>query len=204
MKKRHNHTIYCSEGFKSRVVAVCDATDMSPADLVKAVFLFSDIKDFNDIILGETNNVREHVLVKSGINAGKTISRKPRIQIILPFKISPDVLKKALTLATQPKLKLANVEDTKKMQLFSKKTMISDNNPIIKGIQPDMIDKITTIRDALHILGFAPRTKATKLEIKVRYRALLKAYHSDTGNIFADTKRLSAVQSAWKIIDKSM
>ena len=197
MKKRHNHTIYCSEGFKIRVAAVCDATDMSPADLVKAVFLFSDIKDFNDVILGETNNVREHVLVKSGINAGKTVSRKPRIQVMLPFKTSPDVLKKALILATQPKLKLANVEDTKK-------TMIAYNNSIIKGIQPDMIDKITTIGDALHILGFAPRTKVIKSEVKVRYRTLLKTYHSDTGNIFADTSRLLAIQSAWKIIDKCM
>ena len=204
MKKRHNHTIYCSEDFKSRVVAVCEATDMSPADLVKAVFLFSEIKDFNNIILGETDNLREQILIKSGVNVGKIVSRKPRIQIILPFKTSPDVLKKALALATQAKLKLAHVEDIKKMQSFSKKTMVSDIDPIVKGIQPDMIDTITTFRDALHILGFSPRTKATKLEIKARYRTLLKAYHSDTGNIFADTNRLLAVQSAWEIIDKSM
>ena len=194
MKKRYNHTIYCSESFKKKIDAVCGATDMSPADLVKSVFLFSEVSDFDSIVLEDKDDKREKILVKTGASAGKVVSRRPRIQIILPFKISPAVLKKALTLAIQPKVKLTEFVEP----------VMTSNISIDVGIQPDMIENISTIREALHILGFAPRSKATKAEIKGRYRTLLKAYHSDTGNIFASSERLNAVQRAWKVIDKSM
>ena len=188
-QQRFNHTVYCSAIFKSRVEKICIATDMSPADLVKAVFLFSHNTDYEKVLLEDDSIEREKTVVKTGKNAGKIMLRKPRLQVILPYKLSPKIIKKALTVA---------VKNNHSVNVCNDVIM-----EIVSGIQPDMVE-VKTVRDAMHILGYAPRTQVEKVNIKKRYRTLLKEYHSDTGKQFVDSERLEAVQQAWKIIDSSM
>ncbi len=128
MGKRHNHTIYCSSSFKEKVNVVCKATFMSASDLVKAMFLFSDVQTLNQIELNDDAIDVEEILFKSGDKAGQKITRRHRIQVVLPYHLPPDIIKKTLSLAITGKITAGQNSSSSKSDTSKDETSKDDTS----------------------------------------------------------------------------
>ncbi|MGB1361414.1 MAG: J domain-containing protein [Alphaproteobacteria bacterium] len=174
-------------------------TNMSPADLVKAAFLFATSDMLAKIELESDKTIeREKIVIKSGQNAGQVIFRRPRLQVILPYKMNLLALKKALTFAVSAET----------FQTSSPKPETQVNQPqaryekrIPLELLPKIPDSISTIQDALHLFGFPPNAMINKEDCRNQYTNLLKQFHPDTGGDNACSIRTEFLQQAWKIVE---
>lgn len=98
---KKSYTISCSSAFRDAVLALAERRRVNAGDLARSVMLvvppevIALYPDPGDPSEGD----RETVLLNSGPSAGKSLRRKPRLQVRLPSGMSAEMIRKSLNLA---------------------------------------------------------------------------------------------------------
>lgn len=98
---KHSYTIACSSTFRDAVLALAERRRVNAADIARSVMLVvpPEIIDVYPDPGPPSPDDRETVTLRSGRAAGRTMKRKPRLQLRLPEGLAAVFLRKALNLA---------------------------------------------------------------------------------------------------------
>ena len=148
---------------------------------------------------------REVVKLQSGPSKGRTLRRKPRLQLRLPIGYDIARLRRALSLA----LKMAEGEKTLSVESAGDRKQRSDDQAVRARLEEDieqlqriigdlafepLRDGISSRSEALHVMGFAPTAVPDQKAIRGRYRRLALVFHPDSP--FGDHQRMSQLNEA--------
>lgn len=206
-KKSQSYIIPCSSGFRDRVTAFADSQGASVADLARGVLLLVP----NETVMATEDpgepapDDREVVKLQSGPSKGRTLRRKPRLQLRLPIGYDIARLRRALALA----LKMSEGEKILNVESSDDRKKRSDDQAIRVRLEEDieqlqriigdlafepLRDGITSRSEALHVMGFAPTAVPDQKAIRGRYRRLALVFHPDSP--FGDHQRMSQLNEA--------
>jgi hypothetical protein len=96
-----SYTISCSSAFRDAVIALAGRRRVNAGDVARSVMLVvpsAVIGAYPDPGVPDPAD-RETVVLRSGEAAGRTLRRKPRLQLRLPPGLDPVLVRKALNLA---------------------------------------------------------------------------------------------------------
>jgi len=206
-KKSQSYIVPCSSSFRDRVTAFADSQGASVADLARGVFLLVP----NETVMatddpGEpASDDREVVKLQSGPSKGRTLRRKPRLQLRLPIGYDIARLRRALSLA----LKMAEGEKTLSVESADDRKKRSNDQATRVRLEEDieqlqriigdlafepLREGISSRSEALHVMGFAPTAVPDQKAIRGRYRRLALVFHPDSP--FGDHQRMSQLNEA--------
>lgn len=225
---KHSYTIACSSLFRDRVTALAESKKVNVADLARSVLLMvplSEIENFEDPGEPDSDD-RETVILKSGPSKGRPWRRKPRLQVRMAPGFDVVHIRKALNLALSmeegaaeinidtPEAKAARereVEQLRKAAQEASARAASNHN------LPETMEEIERLQamvsvlsfeplrhgvqdrsDALHIMGFAPRSYPDKSELRARFRMLATIHHPD--GKYGSHERMSQLNQAMAIL----
>lgn len=221
-KKSNNaYVVPCSTRFRSELELLLQTRsdgggandNVGLGDLARAVMLLipQDIIESQPDPGDPDKNDRDIVTVRGGKAGGRTMPRKPRLQVRVPQKTNPASIRKALGLAlslekgwanlmldgrgtSSAAYKLANAElELQRLQGMIEKLAFV---PLERGVR--------TRLDALYVLGFPPGANPSATEIKSRYRMLAMIFHPDSGHSSPNAAlRIAQLSDAVKILNKS-
>jgi len=186
------YVLPCSSTFRDKVVALAARRGVSAGDLARAVLLLIP-KDVlaRAVDPGEpTPEDREIVKLKSGPTKGRTLKRKPRLQLRLPSGHSMAELRRALSLALdlaagEQEIALENDAARQTKAEFDRASdrqsdEINSLRRIIDTIALRPLENGVVLRgEALHVLGFSPSAMPGRASIRSRFRQLARVYHPD-------------------------
>jgi len=157
---------------------------------------------------GPIQTDRDLVLVKGGASKGKTLRRKPRLQVRLRPGYDVSIVRKALNIALKLKhgaleLNLDKIDErpdrnTLNLELIKEINVLKK---IISTLAFDPLESgISNIAEALHVLGFAPNDRPNKAAIRVRFRKLAAIHHPDS--ICGNHQRMTQINAAMEFLCK--
>ena len=186
------YVLPCSSTFRDKVMALAARRGVSAGDLARSVLLLIS-KDVlsRTVDPGEPSpEDREIVKLQSGLTKGRTLKRKPRLQLRLPAGHDMAELRRALSLALdleageqeiavendadrQTKAEPGRVRDGQSDEINSLRRIIDTIalRPLENGV--------TSRVEALHVLGFSPFVTPDRASIRSRFRQLARVYHPD-------------------------
>jgi len=225
---KHSYTIPCSSLFRDRVSDLADRKKVNVADLARSVLLMvsdADISNFEDPGDPEAQD-RETVILKSGPSKGRPWRRKPRLQVRMAPGCDVLHIRKALNLALSmeegkaqvkvhtPETLRAQEEEIKKLKQQAEEAA---NTPEPTHNLPETMEELERLRaivsvlsfeplhegvqdrsDALHILGFPPKTYPGRSELRARFRMLATIHHPD--GQYGSHERMSQLNQAMAIL----
>ncbi|WP_240796839.1 J domain-containing protein [Terasakiella sp. SH-1] len=225
---KHSYTIPCASEFRDRVGKLADHKKVNVADLARSVLLMvsdADISNFTDPGDPEPQD-RETVILKSGPSKGRPWRRKPRLQVRMAPGFEVIHIRKALNLALymeagkaqvridteetmrQQKLEAERIrkeareaaeqenknhqlpETTEELERLKAIVSVLSFEPLSEGVQDRS--------DALHILGFPPKTYPDRSELRARFRMLATIHHPD--GKYGSHERMSQLNQAMEIL----
>jgi len=206
-KKSQSYIVPCSSVFRDRVTALADSQGASVADLARAVLMLVP----NEVVMATEDpgepapNDREVVKLQSGPSKGRTLRRKPRLQLRLPIGYDIARLRRALALSLQMaegerQLTIESAEDRQRRQDDSAtRARLEEDIEQLQRIIGDLAfeplrNGITSRSEALHVMGFAPTAVPDQKAIRGRYRRLALVFHPDSP--FGDHQRMSQLNEA--------
>ena len=225
---KHSYTIPCSSLFRDRVSQLADRKKGNVADLARSVLLMvsdADISNFEDPGDPEAQD-RETVILKSGPSKGRPWRRKPRLQVRMAPGYDPLHIRKALNLALHMEEGHAEVQVHTRDSLIAQKEEMDRlkklaeegaKQPEVNHNLPETMEELERLRaivsvlsfeplnegvrdrsDALHILGFPPKTYPGKSELRARFRMLATIHHPD--GQYGSHERMSQLNQAMAIL----
>lgn len=152
-----------------------------------------------------TPDDREVVKLQSGPSKGRTLRRKPRLQLRLPIGYDIARLRRALALALQMaegehQLAIESSDDRQRRREDRlTRTRLEEDIEQLQRIIGDLAFEplrggITSRSEALHVMGFAPTAVPDQKAIRGRYRRLALVFHPDSP--FGDHQRMSQLNEA--------
>lgn len=225
---KHSYTIPCTSKFRDAVSQLADRKKVNVADLARSVLLMvsdADISAFADPGDPDPKD-RETVILKSGPSKGRPWRRKPRLQVRMAPGYDVLHIRKALNLAlhmeagqaevkihTPESLKAQEEELARLKELAQKQVQQPQPNHNL----PETMEELERLRaivsvlsfeplnngvqdrsDALHILGFPPKTYPGKNEVRARFRMLATIHHPD--GQYGSHERMSQLNQAMAIL----
>lgn len=225
---KHSYTIPCSSDFRDRVSALADRKKVNVADLARSVLLMvseADISAFDDP--GDPDGQdRETVILKSGPSKGRPWRRKPRLQVRMAPGYDVLHIRKALNLALcmeagQAEVRVHTLETLRQQKeevdRLRKQAEEASKQQTENHNLPETMEEIERLRaivsvlsfeplnngvqdrsDALHILGFPPKTYPDRTELRARFRMLATIHHPD--GKYGSHERMSQLNQAMEIL----
>ena len=206
-RKSQSYIVPCSSSFRDRVTAFADSQGASVADLARGVLLLVP----NESVMATEDpgepaaDDREVVKLQSGPSKGRSLRRKPRLQLRLPIGYDAARLRRALALA----LKMSEGEKSFSVESVQDRKQRSDDRAIRVRLEEDieqlrriigglafepLRNGISSRSEALYVLGFAPTAVPDQKVIRGRYRRLALVFHPDSP--FGDHQRMSQLNEA--------
>lgn len=206
-KKSQSYIVPCSSAFRDRVTSLADSNGASVADLARAVLMLVP----NEVVMATDDpgepapDDRESVKLQSGPSKGRTLRRKPRLQLRLPIGYDIARLRRALALS----LKMAEGEKSLMVESSSDQRQRDEDRIARNRLEEDMEQLqriigdlsfeplrggISSRSEALHVLGFAPTAVPDQKALRSRYRRLALVFHPDSP--FGDHQRMSQLNEA--------
>ncbi len=212
-RPKQSYTIPCSTKFLKdiRNLAVKEKTNIG--DLARLVFVLFPLETIRTRLDpgGPPKHDRELVRIRSGPNAGKTMLRKPRIQVRLRGKYSAADIRTALDLALELKKKnffdLKNLSDSGwlmspvKSKALEKK-LAALQETVSRLLFTPLEEGVKTRLDALYIFGLHIKSTPTKTTIAGRYKELASIYHPDTSQ--GSHTHMTQVNQAYQILKNNI
>lgn len=227
---KQSYTVPCSSRFRDAVTALAESKGVNAADLARSVIILTPKSQIEaqDDPGGPGRDDRETVVLQSGPQAGKPWRRKPRLQLRLPAGVDSVTIRKALHLAllieagdrhiglSDPVREAA--EQTKSSAAITAlekrakaaEARVSDLRDEAKKLR-DMVDTlafeplsggVTSIDEALYVLGFGADEMPDSRDIRSRFRSLATIYHPDSG--VGDHERMAQLNSAADILNRNL
>ena len=205
--RKISYAIPCATRFRDAVLTLAEERSVNPGDLARSILLAlpkSVVRTAPDPGEPEEHD-RETIILKSGPSAGKPWRRKPRLQVRLPAGHDAVDIRKALGIAldldagecritlessASPSWKELAQQDREKISRLQVTLATVSFDPLPDGVK--------TRADALHILGFAPRSQPDKSLIRAKYRMLAAVFHPDSE--FGDHARMSQINEAVAVL----
>ncbi|OFX09437.1 MAG: molecular chaperone DnaJ [Alphaproteobacteria bacterium RIFOXYD12_FULL_60_8] len=203
---KQSYTIPCASSFRDAAEALAAKRRVNVGDLARSVMLMlepNEINAFPDP--GEPmGGDRETVTLKSGPAVGRPWRRKPRLQVRMTPGLDALFIRRALGIA------LAMDKGEVMLKLGSP-------NALPATTRPDLMDELERLRtmvtalsfdplpdgvrnrdDALHVLGFPPRSVPDSHTLRARFRMLATIHHPDgqTGS----HQRMSQLNAAMEVL----
>lgn len=225
---KHSYTIPCTSEFREQVSALAEKRKVNVADLARSVLLMvsdADISNFMDPGDPDAHD-RETVILKSGPSKGRPWRRKPRLQVRMAPGFEVLHIRRALNLALHMDDGKAFVridtQESKKKEELKAERMRKDALEAAKREKsnhnlPETMDELERLRaivsvlsfdplqhgindrsDALHILGFPPKTYPERSELRARFRMLATIHHPD--GKYGSHERMSQLNQAMEIL----
>ncbi len=219
--RKKAHVVACSSHFRQEIESLLRGRsgvndNINIGDLARAVLLLIP----EDVIRAQPDpgdpdpRDRDIVTLRGGKSAGRSMPRKPRLQLRVPGKHDAQTIRKALGLALSLEKGWANLAlNDQRMDAMQRKADRAEAE--VKRLQDLMRllafsplpQGVKTRADALHVLGFAPQSNPSTAAIKSRYRALARIFHPDSNNdaqygVFDDHERMSQLNDAVKILNQ--
>jgi len=225
---KHSYTIPCSSEFRDQVSTLADIKKVNVADLARSVLLMvsdTDISNFTDPGDPEPQD-RETVILKSGPSKGRPWRRKPRLQVRMAPGFDVLHIRKALNLALFMEAGKAHVRiDTEETMLQQqqeaerirkqaldeaaeeqKNHQLPETTEELERLQAmvsvlsfePLMDGVQDRSDALHILGFPPKTYPDRTELRARFRMLATIHHPD--GKYGSHERMSQLNQAMEVL----
>ncbi len=225
-KSRINKKAYivpCSSRFRQEIESLIRSRNVANdnigiGDLARAVMLLipQDVIESQPDPGDPDKNDRDIVTVSTGHSAGRTMPRKPRIQVRLPQQSDISSIRKALGLALSLEKGWVNIAlDNKRAEGAIRKLESAEAE--IKRLQgllqilsfKPLVQGVRTRRDALYVLGFTPDANPSQAEIKTAYRTRAMIFHPDSNRdahygVFNDHQRMSQLSEAAKLLTKKL
>ena len=202
------YVVPCSSVFRDQATACCHARQISVADLARGVLLLIG----EDLICaypdpGEPERTdRERVTVQSGSANGRTLLRKPRLQVRLEKGLRFDTIRRALSIGIElhhgkQALQLHLGKDI--VSFESRLSRTEDDNQRLRRWLDELMfvpfdNGVRNRMDALHIMGFAPSLRPEIKAVRERFRRLVKIYHPDSP--CGDHVRMAQLNDAARIL----
>lgn len=149
-RKSQSYIVPCSSSFRDRVTAFADSQGASVADLARGVLLLVP----NESVMATEDpgepaaDDREVVKLQSGPSKGRSLRRKPRLQLRLPIGYDAARLRRALALA----LKMSEGEKSFSVESVQDRKQRSDDRAIRVRLEED----IEQLRRIIGGLAFEP------------------------------------------------
>lgn len=225
---KHSYTIPCASEFRDRVMALAERKKVNVADLARSVLLMvsnADVSDFADPGDPEPQD-RETVILKSGPSKGRPWRRKPRLQVRMAPGFDAIHIRKALNLALYMEEGKAQIRiDTRESLEAQQRELERVREEALEAAKrdhsnhqlPETKEEIERLRtmvsvlsfqplsngvqdrsDALHILGFPPKTYPDRSELRARFRMLATIHHPD--GKYGSHERMSQLNQAMEIL----
>ena len=212
-KSKLSYTIPCSSKFRRDVRALAETGETTIGAIARSVFfLFSPetIKMRQDPGGPQTQD-RDLVQIKTGSNAGKTLQRKPRIQLRLAGGYSAADVRKALDIALDLKkrnaFKIKNIADGSSLPSAVETKSLKNELTALKESLSKLLftpleGGVKTKLDALYVFGFPSKLDPTKMTITARYKELASVYHPDTA--LGSHTHMTQINQAYQILKNNI
>lgn len=206
MKKdrtKHSHTVHCPSVFRDRVLELARRRNVNVADLARSILLVLDsemiaaVPDPGEPGRGD----REEVVLRSGPSKGRPWRRKPRLQVRLPPGLDAKTARRALAVALalddgKVHLEIRHAGESSSARLRDE---VERMKTIIASLAPPVLAQgVTTVSEALHVLGFPPGSDPDTGEIRSRFRTLAAIHHPDSGH--GDHQRMAQLNQAIEVL----
>ena len=205
--KSKAYSLACPSPFRDRVNRLALRRGVSVADLARAVLLLVPGSWLDRIAdPGEPDAVdRETVSLKSGPASGRSLRRKPRLQLRLEPGHDKPRLRRALALALaldegSLSLRLEAGDGSRATPAEPSKAETPLKHLIEQVAFQPLANGVTTREAALYVLGFPPAARPEVLELKSRFRALAQILHPDSPT--GDHRRMSQLNQAIALLTK--
>lgn len=203
---KHSYTVPCSAAFRDGVERLAARRRVNVGDLARSVMLtFSSAAIAEHPDPGEPGpEDREIVVVKSGPAQGRPWRRKPRLQMRLPPGCEVPTIRRALALALaldEGRLAVrlddgvrvpAPPDDEALEELERLRALVS-----VLSFDP-LPDGVRGREDALHVLGFPPRSAPDQRALRAKFRMLAMIHHPDSRH--GSHQRMSQLNAAMEIL----
>jgi len=225
---KHSYTIPCSSEFRNRVSQLADRKKVNVADLARSVLLMVsdvDISRFDDPGDPDPQD-RETIILKSGPSKGRPWRRKPRLQVRMAPGYEVLFIRKALNLAlymeegkAQVRIDTAQTIEQRKREIerIRQEALEAAKQEQSNHQLPETIEEMERLQaivsvlsfeplqdgvqdrsDALHILGFPPKTYPSRMELRARFRMLATIHHPD--GKYGSHERMSQLNQAMEVL----
>lgn len=206
---KKSYTLSCPSTFRDAVFALAARQRVNAADIARSVMVLVPAEDIQAYIdPGEPiDSDRDIVVLKSGQSAERPWKRKPRLQVRLPSGLDITFIRKSLNLALAidcgeinlhvgVRKNIENLGETAACEEISSVSSpmaeaLAERDALYEEIErlqatvsalafDPLPEGITSRAEALHILGFPPRSCPDTRMIKLRFRMLATVHHPDS------------------------
>lgn len=196
-----SYVVPCSSGFRDAVAELARRRRTTVSGLAReAICLGRDradrIADPGDAERGD----REEILLRRGPRQGRTMRRKPRLQLRLPDGLSSPAIRRllALRLAVEDRDPVAALEEALIEARAEAIDLRRDRTVLAFDLLPD---GVAAVPDALYVLGFPPSSGPDRPTLKKRFRALSLIYHPD--RLGGDAARTTQLNEAMALLGRA-
>ena len=212
-KPKKSYTIPCSSKFRLDVTNLAAKEKLNIGEIARMVFFLFPLKTLRtrEDPGGPPRHDRESVKIGSGPNAGKTMLRKPRIQVRLRGQYTAADVRRALgvvlELRNQDLFNSKNLTDGSWfMSPFEKKSLKRElaalNRTVSKLLFTPLEQGVKTRLNALYVFGLPTESTLTKSTIAERYKELASIYHPDTPQ--GSNNHMTQVNQAYQILKNNL
>lgn len=214
-----SYVIPCSSGFRDTVRELAARRGLTATDLASGVLALLDRETIDRIAdPGEpAPDDRECVQLKSGPRKGRSLTRKPRLQLRLPNRLDHAHVRRALALAIEldaGRQTLKIVSPTEESRLAAE---IAEQRQSLRKAEQDLADMratlnviafdadgqaVSTTEQASYILGLPPGATISRELVKSRFRQLSRVFHPDLPT--GDTARMSRIIEAVRYLEERL
>lgn len=211
-----SYVIPCSSDFRDAVRDLAARRGLTATDLAMSVLTLVDpstiaaIPDPGDPAPGD----RECVELKSGPRKGRTLTRKPRLQLRLPAALAHADVRRALALAIEidagrkaldigspvdESRHTAELEEHRQARQRAEQALDDMRTTLnVIAFETEGLS-ITSIAQAKYVLGLPPDLPLSQELVKSRFRQLSRVFHPDLPN--GDTVRMSRIIEAMRFLE---
>lgn len=216
-KIKQAHIVPCSSRFRQEIESLVRGRNVANdnigvGDLARAIMLLIP----NDIIAAQPDpgdpdkNDRDIVTVTTGKAAGRTMPRKPRLQVRMPQPTDAATIRKALGLALSLDKGWVNLAldqqraDSLAQKLGAAEAELARLGDVLQQLAfRPLSNGVKTRAEALYVLGFAPSAQPSSAEIKTAFRLRAKIFHPDRQHDpsgLASDQRMTQLSAAVKLL----
>lgn len=211
-----SYVIPCSSRFRDAVRALADRRSVTATDLALGILTLLDHKIIDSVDdPGEpAPDDRETVVLKSGPRKGRTLTRKPRLQLRLPGALNHAHVRRLLALAIDidSGLRVLSVasphEEPRQVAeraqqadaLRKAEQALAEMRATLNIIAFDTNGQsVSTTEQASYVLGLPPGAPLSRELVKSRFRQLSRVFHPDLPT--GDTERMSRIIEAVRFLE---
>ena len=227
-----SYVISCSSPFQAAVTDTAQRLGVTASDLVISVMTLipaDEIDGYPDP--GDApDGDRDSVVLRSGPRAGRTLRRKPRLQLRLRPGLAAAHVRRALALALaiqtgkeslsvgrqavspetqpqpairQPDTELQSRLATLEDQLIRARDVEAELRAIVDLLAFDPLPNgVRNAKEARYILGLPPEGRLDRQHVKARFRQLSQVFHPDKAT--GDTDRMGQLLDASRFLENRL